>query len=64
MKGEGKRGGENKKEQWYQVPVAYTCNPSSSGGRDQEDHGLKPDKQFKRPYLEKTHYKKRAGGVA
>jgi hypothetical protein len=25
-----------------QVPVAHTCNPSYSGGRDQEDHGSKP----------------------
>jgi hypothetical protein len=24
------------------VPVAHTCNPSHSGGRDQEDRGLKP----------------------
>jgi hypothetical protein len=23
------------------VPVAHTCNPSYSGGRDQEDHSLK-----------------------
>jgi hypothetical protein len=22
--------------------VAYTCNPSYSGSRNQEDHGLKP----------------------
>jgi hypothetical protein len=22
--------------------LAHTCNPSYSGGRDQEDHGLKP----------------------
>jgi hypothetical protein len=22
--------------------VAHTCNPSLSGGRDQEDHGSKP----------------------
>jgi hypothetical protein len=22
--------------------VAHACNPSYSGGRDQEDHGLKP----------------------
>jgi hypothetical protein len=22
--------------------VAYTCNPSYSGGKDQEDHDLKP----------------------
>jgi hypothetical protein len=28
----------------YGLPVqmAYTCNPSYSGGRDQEDHGSKP----------------------
>jgi hypothetical protein len=24
------------------VMVAHTCNPSYSGDRDQEDHGLKP----------------------
>jgi hypothetical protein len=24
------------------VPVAHSCNPSYSGGRDQEDCGLKP----------------------
>jgi hypothetical protein len=24
------------------VLVAHTCNPSYSGGRDQEDHSLKP----------------------
>jgi hypothetical protein len=24
------------------VPMAYGYNPSYSGGRDQEDHGLKP----------------------
>jgi hypothetical protein len=23
-------------------PVAYTCNPNYSGGRNQEDHGSKP----------------------
>jgi hypothetical protein len=22
--------------------VAYACNPNYSGGKDQEDHGLKP----------------------
>jgi hypothetical protein len=26
---------------WSQAPVAHTCNPSYSGGRDQEDHILK-----------------------
>jgi hypothetical protein len=24
------------------VPVTHTCNPSYSGGRDQENHGWKP----------------------
>jgi hypothetical protein len=24
------------------APVAHACNPSYSGGRDQEDHGSKP----------------------
>jgi hypothetical protein len=42
-----------------QAPVAHTCNPSYSGGRNQEDHGLMaawanslPD-----PILKKTHHK-------
>jgi hypothetical protein len=26
----------------FQALVAHTCNPSYSGGRDQEDHGLNP----------------------
>jgi hypothetical protein len=25
-----------------QAPLAHTCNPSYSGGRNQEDHGSKP----------------------
>jgi hypothetical protein len=29
-----------------QVPVAPTCNPSYSGGRDQEDRGLKPAQAY------------------
>jgi hypothetical protein len=24
------------------VPVAHACNPRLSGGRDEEDHGLRP----------------------
>jgi hypothetical protein len=42
------------------VLVAHTCNPSYSGGSDQEDWGLKPapDKQFSKLNLEKTHHKK------
>jgi hypothetical protein len=39
--------------------LAHACNPSYSGGRDQEDHGSKPapGKWFVRAYLEKTHHK-------
>jgi hypothetical protein len=42
------------------VPVAHTCNPSYSGGREQEDCGLKPawENSLPRPYLEKTHQEK------
>jgi hypothetical protein len=31
--------------------VSHACNPSYSGGRDEEDHGSKPalDKEFKTP---------------
>jgi hypothetical protein len=40
--------------------VAQACNPSYSGDRDQEDHGLKPAQanSSARPYLEKNHHKK------
>jgi hypothetical protein len=40
--------------------VAHTCNPSYSGGRDQEDHGLKPapEKELVSPYLENIQHKK------
>jgi hypothetical protein len=31
-----------KKHLWSWVLVAHTYNPSYSGGRDQEDNGLKP----------------------
>jgi hypothetical protein len=44
------------------VLVAHDCNPSYSGSRDQEDHGLKPalSKQITRLYLKKkkNHHKK------
>jgi hypothetical protein len=36
-----------------QAPVAHACNPSYSGGRDQEDQGPKPAQTHKRPYLRK-----------
>jgi hypothetical protein len=44
--------------------VAHAYNPSYSGGRDQEDLGLKPAQaKFRSPYLEKNPLQKRAGGV-
>jgi hypothetical protein len=54
--------------------VAYACNPSYSGGRDQEDGGLKPVQAvcetLSQKNLSHTHThththikKKRAGGV-
>jgi hypothetical protein len=45
--------------------VAHVCNPSYSGGRDQEDRGSKPDQanSSARPYLEKNPLQKRAGEV-
>jgi hypothetical protein len=46
--------------------VAHACNPSYSGGREQEDLGSKPALASSSGdhILEKTHNKKRAGGVA
>jgi hypothetical protein len=46
--------------------VAQAYNPSYSGGRDQEDHGLKPAgaNSLRDPILKKTLSQKRAGGVA
>jgi hypothetical protein len=40
--------------------VVHACNPSYSGGRDQEDRGLKPAQanSSARPYLEKPFTKK------
>jgi hypothetical protein len=41
------------------APVAHVCNPSYSGGRDQEVHSLKPVwANSLRPYLKNTHYRK------
>jgi hypothetical protein len=44
--------------------MAHTCNPSYSGGRDQEDHGSKPvlENSSQDPVL-KNPSQKRAGGV-
>jgi hypothetical protein len=42
-----------------QALLAHPCNPSYSGGRDQEDHGSKPAwGNSSRPYFEKTHHTK------
>jgi hypothetical protein len=47
-------------------PVAHACNPSYSGGRDQEDHSLKPAQasSSRDPVLKKNLHRKRAGEVA
>jgi hypothetical protein len=46
--------------------VAYACNPSYPGGRNQDDCGSNPAQAYSsvRPYLEKKPSQKRAGGVA
>jgi hypothetical protein len=48
------------KKKSSRVLVAHTCNPSHSGGRDQEDHSLKPtwaissrDPILKKPFTKK-----------
>jgi hypothetical protein len=53
-----------KKGSGSQTPVAHTCNPTSSEGRDQKDPSSKPVlAKFLRPYLKNTHHKNRDGGV-
>jgi hypothetical protein len=48
-----------------QVLVAHACNPSYSGGRDQEDQGLKPAQaNSSQDPISKIPITKRAGGVA
>jgi hypothetical protein len=46
--------------------VAHACNPSYSGGRDQEDCDLKPaqENSSARPYLQKKPSQKGDGRVA
>jgi hypothetical protein len=41
--------------------MAHACNPSYSGGRDQEDPGSKPVRanSLKKTYLKNTQYKKK-----
>jgi hypothetical protein len=44
--------------------VAHVCNPSYTGGRDQEDLGLKPAQANRVETLSRQNHEKRAGGVA
>jgi hypothetical protein len=45
--------------------MTHTCNPTYSGGRDQEDHGSKPAGQIVHKTLSRNYPKqKRGGGVA
>jgi hypothetical protein len=46
--------------------VAHTCNPSYSGGRNQEDQGSKPAgaNSVRDPFLKKNTLQKRASGVS
>jgi hypothetical protein len=45
--------------------VAHTCNPSYSGGRDQEDHNLKPGQaNSSQDPISKIPNTRRIGGVA
>jgi hypothetical protein len=47
------------------VPGSHTCNPSYSGGRDQEDHSSKPAWAIVHETLsQKNPSNKRAGRVA
>jgi hypothetical protein len=58
---ENERKKEGRKERRVSlVLVAHACNPSYSGGRDQEDHGLKPARanSFRDPILRKPITKK------
>jgi hypothetical protein len=49
---------KNVRTSW--APVGHTSNPNNSDGRDQEDHGLKPNQAngFLRPNLKKNLHKK------
>jgi endogenous inhibitor of DNA gyrase (YacG/DUF329 family) len=49
----------NKNQETSPALVAHVCNPSYSGGRDQENHGSKPAQANSsvRPYCKKTFTK-------
>jgi hypothetical protein len=54
-----------KERKWSWPLVAYTCNPSYSGGRDQEDCGSKPAQanSSQKCILKKTHHRKQKQGL-
>jgi hypothetical protein len=56
---------QEQKLPWSQAWVAHTCNPSYSGGRDQEKRSLKPVQvnNSRDPISKKSFIKKRAAGV-
>jgi hypothetical protein len=56
----GHKGNTNQKYFRSWVPVAQACNPSYSGGRDQEDCGSKPAwaNSFQDTFLKKPFTKK------
>jgi hypothetical protein len=61
---------KKRKERTSRALIAHACNPSYSGGRDQEDCGSKPAQanSFRNPIskkiLRKKKKKKKAGEVA
>jgi hypothetical protein len=54
---------KKKKKRLSQALVVHTCNPSYSGSRDQEDHGLKPtlSKYFPKTLSQKKPSQKGVG---
>jgi hypothetical protein len=57
--------GSQSKPLLSQAPVAHTCNPSYSRGRDQEDQGSKPAlANSSQDPISKIPNTKRVGGVA
>jgi hypothetical protein len=40
---------QTKNKNQSQALLAHTCNPSYSGGRDQENHSLKPEQESSSP---------------
>jgi hypothetical protein len=59
--------GTIKKELLQLAPVAQAYNPSYSGGRDQEDWGMKPaqaNSSWDVPLSRKNPLQKKTGGVA